>query len=81
MGTKPYTHTRMIDQIHIPVPHGWRLEMELFDAPNISAQRERITILTQFSGPLPDHPQALELAALRRVHALLGEQILAMLSV
>jgi len=81
MWTKPYSHLRMLDQMHIQEPKGvkWRLHMELSDNAKVSAQNERLIILTQVSGPLPNHPQALELAALRHVHALIGEQIQAML--
>lgn len=58
----------------------WRLEFEMSDTGNVSAQRERLTILTIVSPPLSDHPKALELAALLHVQALLDQQIRAMQS-
>jgi hypothetical protein len=81
MPTKPYQMMRKISESVVPGQTAmWRLEMDLSDTPNVSAQRERLIIVTQISGPLPTHPQALELAALLHVRSLLSEQIEAMQS-
>jgi hypothetical protein len=50
------------------------------DTPDVSAQREVLHIRTELSPPYPylDHPQAAELAALRRVRSLIDTQIQAM---
>jgi hypothetical protein len=81
MTNRPYQRQNKTSEMMIlGEPPTWRIEMELADTPNVSAQRERLTIVTQVSAPLPDHPQGLELAALRRVRDLLTAQIEAMQS-
>jgi hypothetical protein len=58
----------------------WQLFLHLKDTDNQKSQRETVLIYTQALEPADKRPQGLELAALRRVHALLGEQIAAMKS-
>ena len=65
-------------RIQTPVSTSWRLFLHLADTENYKTQFERITIYTCVREPSDPHPQALEIAALRRVHALLGEQIVAL---
>jgi len=82
MATKPY---QMMRQARAPetlagIPPVWKCRYELADTPSVSAQRERLCIRTHVSAPLPDHPQALVLAALLRVRELLDQQIRAMQS-
>ena len=78
--TKPYQ--MVIHKIHALAADTsqWAVEMELSDTANVSAQRELLSIQTRVSPPFPDHPQALELAALLRVRDLLEQQIQAMQS-
>jgi hypothetical protein len=58
----------------------WLCEIELADTPIESHKKERLSIRTHVSLPLSDHPEAIELAALKRVRTLLDAQIQAMLS-
>jgi len=78
--TKPYQI--VIHKIHALAADTsqWVIEMELSDTANVSAQGERLSIVTRVSPPFPDHPQALELAALQRVQDLLDQQMKAMQS-
>lgn len=83
MAVKPYRMTREIrvDPTSPPrLPLEWRYEAELSDTPNVSAQRERLTILTHVPAPLPADAPELPLAALLRVRDLLDQQIAAMRS-
>ncbi len=74
---KPYQMVRRKAE-PVPVsenPPTWRIELELADTPNVSAQREQLVILTHV--PVSEHSRnaTLELAALRHVQALLSKQI------
>ena len=81
MAEKPYTMMRQIRVVQIDRPQmEWRYEAELSDIPNVSAQREQLTILTHVPAPLPAGEKGLHLAALRRVRDLLTAQIEAMQS-
>jgi hypothetical protein len=77
---KPY---RTLEFADTPAPGSvqtWRIQMQLVDTMAISAQRERLVVVTHVSAPLPHHPQTLELAALLRVRELLSAQSEAMQS-
>lgn len=71
--SKPYEMARQVKAVQMG--NGWRIEMELADTPNVSAQKEHLLLVTHVSGQFPDHPQALHLAALLRVRDLLTAQI------
>jgi hypothetical protein len=58
----------------------WKVWLDLADSADQGIQRERLSILTHVLEPTDGHSQGLELAAIQRVHALLGEQIEAMQS-
>ena len=58
-----------------PTGKTWDLWLDLSDNANESLRTEQLIVRTRVSEPLPDHPRGLELAALRHVHALLGDQI------
>jgi hypothetical protein len=81
MVSGPY---QIVRQIHQPSPPAilgdqttWDVEVEAIDT-TLSGQNERILICTTVSTPLPDHPQAVELAALLRARSLIDAQIQAM---
>jgi hypothetical protein len=82
MTAQPYVVVRRVmERMHPPrTPTEWECHYELADTPNVSAQREWLTIRTRVAPPLPNHPQALELAALLRVRELLDQQIQGMQS-
>ena len=61
-------------------PPAGTVQVMAADTPNVSAQREILYIRTQLSPPYPNHPQAVELAALLRVRSLIDAQIQAMQS-
>ena len=58
----------------------WKVFLELADIDDRQYQQERLLIETHVPEPRDGHPQGLELAAIRRVHDLLGQQIAAMQS-
>jgi hypothetical protein len=82
MTAKPYQMVRRVrEAISLAgTPPLWDCHLELTDTPNISEQKEWLAIRTCVSPPLPNHPQALELAALLRARDLLEQQINAMQS-
>lgn len=65
-----------------PIAHSnlmeWRYEVELMDTADVSAQKEKLTILTHVGEPFPNHPQGVNLAALRHVRDLLNQEIAAL---
>jgi hypothetical protein len=81
MATGPYEIVRQIHPPSSPAILGdqttWDVEVEAIDTTQ-SGQHERILIRTTVSTPLPDHPQAVELAALLRARSLIDAQIQAM---
>ena len=90
MASGPYSHVRQIAVTPLwpahadPAAHGgqptMQVQIEASDTMNVSAQKETLSIRTQLSPPFPNHPQAVELAALIRVRDLLDAQIQAMQS-
>lgn len=84
MPTKPYSVTHLTPgtktQTATSPAVTWQVFLEFADTENQKAQRERLSILTHVTQPDGDDPQGLELAAIRRVHDLLGQQIAAMQS-
>jgi hypothetical protein len=65
---------------HAPEGTTWQISLHLKDTDNYKSQFERVLIYTRVREPSDGLPRSLELAALRRVHVLLGEQIAAMQS-
>lgn len=59
----------------------WEIELELVsDIAKRFDERETLSIRTRVSPPFPDHPRAMELAALLRAQEILRQQIAAMSS-
>jgi hypothetical protein len=56
-------------------PTGRRYQAELVDTPKVSAQKERLVIVTHVPAPLHPRLRSVEEAALRRVRALLGSKL------
>jgi hypothetical protein len=87
---RPYAYVRQISVTPIWPAHSdpvaylgqptMQVHIEASDTMNVSAQKETLSIRTQLSPPFPNHPQAMELAALIRVRDLLDAQIQAMQS-
>jgi hypothetical protein len=79
MLNRPYPMMRKArsEQIHSGGQISLDVELELANTFNVSAQSERISIRTLISLPLPNHPQAIELAALRHARDALDAQIAA----
>jgi hypothetical protein len=72
---KPYPVVRPT-RVPISLPDGSTdCAFALEDTPDGSKQRETLLIRTHVSPQLPNHPKALELAALLRVRELLDQQI------
>jgi hypothetical protein len=80
MATKPYPRMNLRIGTSSTDMSQLEVEMELSATAIRLERKETLSIRTQVSTPLPDHPQPMELAALLRVHKLLGEQIEAMRS-
>jgi hypothetical protein len=81
MADGPYTFFRRISGPTAVGPDQTiRYEIELADIANVSAQRERLTILTHVPLPLPDGLQAMQVAALQHVRDLVAAQIVAIQS-
>jgi hypothetical protein len=90
MAIGPYPHVRLTATTPLwpayasPSTHLGQptiaVQIEVSDTMNVSAQKETLSIRTQLSPPFPNHPQAMELAALIRVRDLLDAQIQAMQS-
>jgi len=77
---RPYQVVREVRLDPLFPNDGYRVELVLENSPDQSRVKERLVILTHVRPPYQDHPQALGLAALLRVRALLDEQIEAMQS-
>ena len=82
MPAMPYPVMKLMKDTayQTPTNRSWKLWLDLADNENQKFRRESLSILTHIAEPPGEHPQGLELAAIRRVHALLGEQIVAMQS-
>ena len=85
MANGPYAHIRQasVTPVWGSQPGqflGQDVVVEAVDTPDVSAQIETLTIRTRVSPPLPNHPPAVELAALIRARDLLDAQIQAMQS-
>jgi hypothetical protein len=76
MAHGPYAHVSQAPILPMLVhPPAGTVQVMAADTPNVSAQKEILYIRTQLSPPFPNHPQAVELAALLRVRDLLDQQI------
>lgn len=77
MSAGQYEAVRIICREAVQGPSGEtsRIWMEVAEGPNGSARGELLVIRTDVSAPVAGHPRGWELAALARVHALLGDQI------
>ncbi len=60
MSARPFQMIRQIAVTEIQgspdQPKAWRYEAEWADTPNVSVQKDKLTILTHVSAPLPSHP-------------------------
>jgi hypothetical protein len=81
MAQGPYAHVTQATFLSaLAHPPPGTVQVMAVDTPNVSAQKEILYIRTQLSPPFPNHPQAVELAALLRVRSLIDAQIQAMQS-
>jgi hypothetical protein len=82
MAEMPYPVMQLTRETEIRTQAGstWLVWLQMADTDNRKTQFEQIIIRTHVPEPSDDRPRAMELAAIRRVHARLGEQIAAMQS-
>jgi hypothetical protein len=83
MEERPYKHPIVtINREITPIaefraghPMVRQVQLDLADTLRQDQQKERLSILTRVTGPIPSGPRGLELAVLRRVRDLLTAQI------